>query len=152
MLKFKVNKDVKNDVINIEDISLRACYTYLPLTNVKREIFAEPLECLRNGFWYMNTISLIGIFTDIKDNTGIVTVTQASITFFYPEYKKQNLRYKNDLMSIEFTDLKSSLFVDAIKLNKYSPILDTFFIKDVSYIADNGIIFKGNDKLYGLIF
>lgn len=152
MLKFKVNKDVKNDVIEIKDILLRACYDYLPLTNLKRDIFVESLESLRNGFWYMGTISLIGIFTDIKGNTGLVTVSQSSLTFYYPEYKRQNLRCKNGLMSIEFTDLKSSLFVDAIPLNKHSLIIDTFFIKDVSYIADNGIIFKGNDKLYGLIF
>ena len=124
----------------------------MPLSNVKRDIFVESLEYLRNGFWYKNTISLLGVFTDIKGNIGLVTVTHSSITFYYPEYKKQNLRCKNGLMSIEFTDLKSSLFVDAISLTKYSPIIDTFYIKDISYIADNGVIFKGNDKLYDLKF
>ena len=152
MLKFNVKKDVKNDVIELKDISLSACYTYLPLTDIDRGIGIGTLENLRNSFWYMDTISILGIFEDAASNSGLVTVTKSSITFYYPENKNQILQWKNGLTSIEFKNLQSKMFIDSDLINKYSPKLDFFYMKNVAYIADNGVIFKDNDKFYGLIF
>lgn len=152
MLKFKVNKDVKTDVINLKDISIRACGIDLPLVDVKHDVFVETLECLRNAFWYMNIIAQIGFFTDIKGNTGIVAVTCHSIGFYYPENKNQILCCKNGLISLEVINLKSKMILDSELLNKYSSKLDVLYANNVSYIADNGIVFIYNDKLYTLIF
>ena len=152
MLKIKVNKDVKNDSICLKDILFKTCHMTFSLDNQNKDIFVESLDYLRNSMWYMNGISEIGIFTDVKGISGLVAITTHSITFYFSEVHNQNIICKKDLISIEFTKLKSSLFIDSELITKYSSIINSLLIGNIAYIADNGVIFKYNDKFYTIIF
>ena len=154
MIKFYLSKSVKSDRITLNDFCAGIGFLRFSVGNdEKPDIYTTPLSDLRNSLWYKKDITEIGLFIDPDGVNGIVTFNEQIIDFYYTdENPTQILEDKSGLVSINFTKLNSKLFIDSKTINRYSPIISRLSIIDIEHIADNGIVFNLDNKLYSLIF
>lgn len=154
MINFYLSKSVESNYIALNDITVKLNSLRLSINNEKKpDIYTLPFSSFRDSLWIKKGIADIGIFTDANGVNGIAVFNSSVIDLYYTREKQvQIIENIKGLVSINFTNLNSKLFIDSEVIDKYSPILSGLSIYNIEYIADNGIIFKVNSKLYTLIF